>query len=198
MHLQNEASPHLLNHCRCLLPPSRQMFPPCSPTSVPLTLFSLPPAQSHSKMKASGALVGPLTGESLEPPKYVSCSRIVEFQAQTQEVISYKKAHDIRHARTGQMAVGSPWYEPSWGGPQIPRGRTRIPWPPRPSFPEHTGHRGEESSLSPSHLCLRRVPPPIMVMSLLRGRRLSEQAERQPTLRSKAFRPSITDQGPCQ
>jgi hypothetical protein len=104
MHLQTEASPHLLNHCRCLLPPSRQTFPPCSPTSVPPTLFSPPPAQSRSKMKASGALVRPLTGESLEPPKYVSCSRTVEFQAQTQEVISYKKGS--RHSTRTYPADG--------------------------------------------------------------------------------------------
>jgi hypothetical protein len=37
--------------------------------------------QSCSKMKALGALVGPMTGESLEPPKYFSCSRTIEFQA---------------------------------------------------------------------------------------------------------------------
>jgi hypothetical protein len=42
-------------------------------------------------MKALGALVGPLTDETSEPPKYLSYSRTIEFQAQTQEVISYEK-----------------------------------------------------------------------------------------------------------
>jgi hypothetical protein len=44
--------------------------------------------QPRSKKKASGALVRPLTGESSKPPKYVSYSRTIKFQAQTQEVIS--------------------------------------------------------------------------------------------------------------
>jgi hypothetical protein len=50
-----------------------------------------PPVQSCSKTKASGALVRPLTGESLELPKYVSCSEATKSQAQVQEVINYKE-----------------------------------------------------------------------------------------------------------
>jgi hypothetical protein len=103
-HLQTEASPHLLDHrqhagrCCCLSPPSRLKFPSCSPTLKPLALFPphrpssmTPLVRSHSKMKASGALVGPLTRKSLEPPKYISCSRTIKFQALTQGVIKLRK-----------------------------------------------------------------------------------------------------------
>jgi hypothetical protein len=111
-HLQTEASPHLLNHrqhtgrCCCLSPPSRLKFPSCSPTLKPLALFPphrpssmTPLAWSHSKMKASGALVGPLTRKSSEPPKYISCSRTIKFQALTQGVIKLRKKVMAFHTR---------------------------------------------------------------------------------------------------
>jgi hypothetical protein len=130
-HLQMEASPHLLSRCRhaetrcCLSPPSRQVVPLFSPTHVPPTLFphceqplGPPPARSHSKRRASRALVKPPTGKTLEPPTYASCSKTIEFRAQAQEVRSYEKRlttfymHILgkwEHAALGASLLGETW-----------------------------------------------------------------------------------------
>jgi hypothetical protein len=81
-------------------------------------------------MKVLG--VRPLTYESSKPPKYISCSRTVEFQALTQEVISYKKRLIAFHTH-----VSGRWWQATLGRDLLRE---------RPRFPEggrgYHGHDG--------------------------------------------------------
>jgi hypothetical protein len=74
-------------------------------------------------MKASGALAGPLSGESSELPRCVSCSKkIIEFQGQALEVVGCKEGP--RHSTCTYQEDGGkqPLVQTFFGkGPDSPR-----------------------------------------------------------------------------